>query len=562
MARQRSKKKDEEDARVPAEEEATAGDVGEDTDAEDDAAGGADEEASAQPAQTFAAWLGGARLPREMALLFGLILPAMLLAANMWRVHPFTVDDSFISFRYARNLARGWGLVYNEGERIEGYTNFLWTVLLAGGIKLGIGPETLSKLMGAASAVGAMTLTYAISGRLSPYRTMPCVATWLLASTIVFSGYAVFGLETIGFVFLILAGTYLFLRETEDVIRPEDGAPAAKTKSAAFPWSGLVFALAGLTRPEAPMYIGILALYLIGRGFLSRQNVIRGLLFVAPIAAHLVFRRLYYHAWTPNTLGAKTGNVAGQIQAGLGYVQNYVFHAGPIVYFALLGVGVAVARKRRDMLALATIGVAILGYVILVGGDWMKYWRFLAPFEPFCFLLVDVAVRRVVDRRDAATNFGLALFAVAMIGHRAGMLRDAQADMLTKEKRFWDMAAGGTANWLNQNTKPGELAIGDIGYVGWSTDYPILDLLGLVDPVISKLPGGYTQKLGPGFIERFFEKRPRYMLLISANNDCVHPSVPGSQVIYRDRRFLQMYTMAGKVPLDGGFNWCIYQRKD
>jgi type IV secretory pathway TrbD component len=533
---------------VPAEESAAATDDGD----------ALDEPAGAPPpvAKSFGDWITGARIPREMALLFGLIMPAMLLAVNMWKVHPFTVDDSYISFRYARNLARGLGLVYNEGERIEGYTNFLWTVLLAGGIKLGIDPDRFAKILGAASAFGSLGLTYAISDRLSPYRTLPCVATWLLASTILFSGYAVFGLETGAFVCLILAGTYLFLREAEPFARPGQPTPPP----GAFPWSGLVFALAVLTRPEAPMYIGILALFL-GRRILDRQNILRGALFTAPWVAHLLWRHSYYGSWVPNTLSAKTGNIDGQLLVGLDYVRNYVFHAGPVVYLAFGGLAIGLVARRRDLLAISAIGVAVMLYVVLVGGDWMKYFRFLAPFEPFCFLLVDVAVRRVIDRRHLATNLAMSLFAITVIGHRAGMLREAQTDLLTKEKRFWDMAAGGTANWLVQNTTRGEMAIGDIGYVGWLTDYPILDLLGLVDPVISKLPGGYTQKLGPGFNERFFDKKPDYMLLISSNVDCMHPSVPGSQVIFRDRRFLPMYQMAGKVPLDGGFAWCIFKKK-
>ena len=533
----------------------------EDDEDDDEAAFEGEDEPASEPeserdapgaATSLGAWIGGARIPRDWALLFGFVLPAMLLAVNMWRVHAFTVDDSYISFRYARNFARGLGLVYNEGERIEGYTNFLWTVLLAGGIKLGVDPNVAAKIMGAASAFGSMAVTYALADRLSPFRTLPCVATWLLASTIVFSGYAVFGLETIGFVFLILAGTWLFFRESDGAL----GEPKPP-----FPWSGVVFALAGLTRPEAPMYIGILMLFL-GRRFLARQNLLRAALFVVPIALHLIFRKSYYGGWVPNTLGAKTGNLDGQLQAGLAYVRNYVFHAGPVIYFALIGLGVALAKRRRDLLAISAIGLAILGYVILVGGDWMKYFRFLAPFEPFCFLLIDLGARRAVDRRDAGVNIGLAIFAALMVGHRSSMLREAQTDLLTKEKRFWDMAAGGTATWLNQNTTRGELAIGDIGYVGWATDYPILDLLGLVDPVIAKLPGGYTQKLGPGFNQRFFDKRPRYMLLISAQHDCAHPSVAGSQVLYRDRRFREQYQMRGRVPLDAGFSWCIYERKD
>ena len=43
----------------------------------------------------------------------------------------FLCDDAFISFRYARNLLEGHGLVFNPGERVEGYTNLLWVLELA-----------------------------------------------------------------------------------------------------------------------------------------------------------------------------------------------------------------------------------------------------------------------------------------------------------------------------------------------------------------------------------------------------------------------------------------------
>ncbi len=530
-------------------------------------------------------------MPREIMLIVGFVLPAVLLATNMWRVHSFTVDDSFISYRYARNLAHGLGLVYNRGEHVEGYTNFLFTVILAGGIKLGIDPEALSKLIGGAAAFGSLWLTQSISGRILPYRTLPCTATWLLASSIVFSGWSIFGLETGLFVFLILAGTYLFLREIEE--RPaatepsHDGAASGpKPRALAgpnawlreFPWSGLVFALAGLTRPEAPMFLGLLMIVMLcarpadpsapawlraiafvpGR-FFSRQNLLRGAVFAVPIMEHLAFRYRYYGQLVPNTALAKTGNLQGQIAAGLGYIQNYASYAGPVLYLALLGLAIGIMRRRREVIALAVISIAVLGYIVIVGGDWMKFFRFMAPFEPFCFLLVDLGVRRAVDKRDGVTNVALALFAVITIVYRTGALRDAQNDFLNNEKKFWDMAAGGTADWLLKHGQPGELALGDIGYVGWATDYPILDLLGLVDPVISKLPGGYTQKLG--FLDRLFDKKPRYVLIISSNLDCVHPSVSGSIAIFNDRRFRPEYHLSGKVPLKDGFAWCIYEKK-
>jgi len=40
------------------------------------------------------------------------------------------VDDAYISFRYAHNLAEGQGLVFNVGEYVEGYTSLLWTLLM------------------------------------------------------------------------------------------------------------------------------------------------------------------------------------------------------------------------------------------------------------------------------------------------------------------------------------------------------------------------------------------------------------------------------------------------
>src|SRR3989442_1472314 len=70
---------------------------------------------------------------RELALFVALfLLTAMLFAYNV-RLGYFLGDDSFISFRYARHLAAGRGLVWNPGERVEGYTNFLWVILMAGG---------------------------------------------------------------------------------------------------------------------------------------------------------------------------------------------------------------------------------------------------------------------------------------------------------------------------------------------------------------------------------------------------------------------------------------------
>ena len=106
------------------------------------------------------------------------------------------------------------------------------------------------------------------------------------------------------------------------------------------------------------------------------------------------------------------------------------------------------------------------------------------------------------------------------------------------------------------------MAIGDIGFVGWRTDYPILDLLGLVDPVIGQLPGGYTRKQGERFVERYFEVRPEYAVLVMGGKSCEAPAHAAVTVIYYDPRFGPQYELAHQLQVQADASWCIFKRRD
>src|SRR5882672_7471606 len=96
---------------------------------------------------------GGTR--RARVLLATALLATLVLLLAHSAVYWFLTDDAFISFRYARNLRQGHGLVFNPGfERVEGYTNFLWVVLLAGCDALGLPPESSSRLLSLAATLG------------------------------------------------------------------------------------------------------------------------------------------------------------------------------------------------------------------------------------------------------------------------------------------------------------------------------------------------------------------------------------------------------------------------
>lgn len=121
-----------------------------------------------------------------------------------------TIDDAFISLRYARNFAAGAGLTFNvPGPRVEGYTNFLWVILAAAFIKAGCGAAVLNVIKitrlvsGAASVVTGYLLTRRVFGR--PAARFAAFA-WAAAGNFCF--WAAAGLETSIFVFLLSAALY------------------------------------------------------------------------------------------------------------------------------------------------------------------------------------------------------------------------------------------------------------------------------------------------------------------------------------------------------------------
>ncbi|MBW2295440.1 MAG: hypothetical protein JRG94_24505, partial [Deltaproteobacteria bacterium] len=136
-----------------------------------------------------------------------------LYAFNVGRYF-FLADDAFISFRYAANLAAGHGLVWNPGEYVEGYTNFLWVLILAAGMRLGMAPEALSCTLGIASGVGVLLLLGRFSARrLGALHPLVWLPLFTLALSRSFTAWSSGGLATQLFTLLILAAQIQFIRE-------------------------------------------------------------------------------------------------------------------------------------------------------------------------------------------------------------------------------------------------------------------------------------------------------------------------------------------------------------
>ncbi|MBI5710143.1 MAG: hypothetical protein HZC42_07565, partial [Candidatus Eisenbacteria bacterium] len=181
---------------------------------------------------------------RSAALGLGLAAVAVF-AATVAAVWPFTVDDAFITLRYARNLAAGHGPTFNAGlPPVEGCTAFLWMVLLALPHLLGLDAPSCAKLAGVAALLATLGATALLAFELSAFlprgqRALPAAAAALiLAAWAPSAVHAVSGMETALFSFLLVLLALLCARRL--------GRPAAPGVRGL----ALTALLLGLTRPE------------------------------------------------------------------------------------------------------------------------------------------------------------------------------------------------------------------------------------------------------------------------------------------------------------------------
>jgi hypothetical protein len=413
-------------------------------------------------------------------------------------------DDALISYHYAQNLAAGHGLVYNVGERVEGYTNFLWTVLFAAIIALGGDSVAWSYLLGAALALAIVLLTYALGARLAT------AAVGLLAALIVATSQGLFTL-------LILAGAARYL--------------TAERRPLPLAGAGLLFALAALTRPEGVLVFGLTGLHLLASLWLQWSPPASRLLppasrllppltafaaaFLLIFAPYFLWRVSYYGDLLPNTFYAKTGGGVRQVLRGAAYAGGFALTlGGPL----LLAIGMPWWRDWRAALAswrgyLLPLALAYTAYIVAVGGDHFRGERFFVPLLPwFALLLADgfvAAYRRMPGRgavvRNVATGLLIAFFAVA------ALLRTAPLDITIRglDESVWIWRDIGW--WVADNGPPGaSIAAEGAGAPAFYSRRTTIDMLGLTDRHIARVA---VPDMGAGVAGH--EKRdPDYVLFV------------------------------------------------
>src|SRR5262249_43659426 len=121
----------------------------------------------------------------------------LALAIHMAVFAGASVDDAYISYVYARNLAQGHGLRYDPaGPAVEGYSNFLWTLLHVPAT-LVPDPIILSKVLGALILVATLFAAHRGVHQMAPEdRAAPWLAVLFLAASPAWVYWHFTGLET------------------------------------------------------------------------------------------------------------------------------------------------------------------------------------------------------------------------------------------------------------------------------------------------------------------------------------------------------------------------------
>jgi arabinofuranosyltransferase len=441
---------------------------------------------------------------RAGLVLLGAALATYLLESSKI---PAQYDDAYISYRYAANLLAGNGLVFNPGEYVEGISNLLWTLLVAVGMAVGIPAKVVGHVLGLASGAGVLVATYLYVRALLPERSAWAgLAAWIVYSTPSFERWAISGMETPMFSAFIA------------------GAFAAEARSRAG-LATLLAALAMLTRPEgalvAASLFGFRALAL---GLRDARVWGHALAYAGLCVALTAFRLAYYGVPLPNTFYAKVGGV----WLNISLLSTTVFLAGSGGLF--LFPAIVWAWNRRIAWPGGAFVLVFLLYVVYVGGT----QRYLTPVVPCIAALGSAGAAAWWQRGafDRATAAGYIAFTLMFNFFGFGLLRIQELDQAFGEDSRWhgiaaerkedangEHLAALRTQLLRQRGEPiASVATGGIGALGFFSGLPIVDILGVIDPVVARTPVPPSEKYSlPGHqrsnADYVFSREPDYILI-------------------------------------------------
>lgn len=385
----------------------------------------------------------------------------------------FLQDDMMISMRYARNLADGFGLVWNPGERLEGFTNPLWTLVMAAIHLLPI-PDRLTSLPVMILSAVAVLINMPLSQRWARELGANANAQRLvLLAMIVNAGVIASGV--LSFEQGIIA-TFLML----GVVSLLDDIKTGALR----PWGYLCLAIIPLIRMDAAVLSVATGLWLIYE-HPRRFAVISCLaLAVLPSVVAMLARHGYYGEWLPNTYYLKTTGWSGRWKTGAHYAIDFLCSYGWV--YLLLTLIVLRSRSALTPAVRATLLIsgAQLAYGAYVGGDILGIFRVYTTIIPMMIAAGLTSIQILFSRKYLAALISVAVIVIwaRPLGVLGGLMDGKRRDIGNIEL--------GLA--FNQNAPQSSVADGYAGSVFYfAPRVRGIDVLGKMDAHIARMPAAH-----------------------------------------------------------------------
>ncbi len=453
-------------------------------------------------------------VPPVRLMLF-VVLLCWFTAASWWHRN-VVIDDPWITFRYAEQVVAGNGFVFNQGEYVEGYSNFTWLLLSIIPTAFNIDPFEFSRALGwlCAAALIALPVFGLRLTRLGYHFPKSISTAILMASFIPLSIWSISGLETSFYsLLLILFITFLSFG-------------TAKGHAGSLWASAFLVVLLSLTRPEAPMFfILFIPAFIFTQNKATRKGILKtGVVAITMFLLFVGWRYSYYGELLPNSVLAKTGgSLIEDFRSGLKYTTSYFLGLYLILILALIFPFYTVLkivkeiRYRRESshenVFIAFLFLAIMlqtVFTVLVGGDWMPGWRFLVPVLPLLALSFGYTTSSwgIIPRILIPTLF---LPYAVFQAHQNRELSWYRWMGKLEGDRLVISPLIEMGNFLADISEKDEvLAASEAGVMPYLSQLEFIDMLGLVDSHIASLEGGLHQKTDAKYV---YEQRPNYVVL-------------------------------------------------
>lgn len=486
---------------------------------------------------------------------------------------PRSIDDAYITFRFARNILSGQGFAYNPGEAVLGTSTALYTMGMAllGSFSRGENAD-FPRLAWMLNAVldAALVLCLILLGRKLGLRWAGwgSALAWALAPFSV--TFAIGGLETSLYVLLLCTTFLAYLNRR-------------------FATSALLASFSLLTRPDALLLVAPLALHRLlssrmpGKAAVGRKEWLALLL---PYGLWALYAFVQFGSPLPHSVLAKSS--AYQLEGSTALVRLLQHYATPFQGHLVLGnnwigiglilfpflyvVGARMLIKRNTSVVPFVLFPWFYFTAFALANPLIFRW-YLAPPLPFLFLFILTGLENLVDqiakglthprRLNDIAGMVLIIGAPALLLLNGWTLKPDHAQDRPAPEMAWielELLYAEAADYLvalPDWEADAIVAAGDVGVLGYQTRAPILDLVGL-----NSVQSVDYYPLEAGAYRDFVYAIPSDLILDEEPDFVVFLEIYGRQTLLSDGRFAEDYDLIHSLPssIYDSHNMLIYQR--